>query len=58
MARVWTPEELARLTPDEDQALFEASVAKDVSEIPAATLERMRAKIRERESGRDVPHAS
>ena len=57
MARVWTPDELARLTPEEDQALFDASVARDVSEIPPATLERLRGKIRERE-GRDVPHAS
>jgi hypothetical protein len=39
--KVWTAEELGRLTPAEQDALFDASIVTDVDQVPALFLERV-----------------
>ena len=43
-AKIWTAEELQRLTPAERDAIFDASIVTDLSKVPPAFL----AKVRER----------
>jgi hypothetical protein len=42
--KVWTAEELERLTPAEQNALFDASVVTDLDQVPAAFLDQVRAR--------------
>ncbi len=46
--KVWTAEELERLSPAEQDALFESSITTDLAKVPAEFLERVRGRERER----------
>jgi hypothetical protein len=46
--RVWTAEELERLTPAEQDAVFDASLVSDRDDVPAEFLARVRARLQER----------
>jgi hypothetical protein len=53
--KVWTAEELEQLTPPEQDALFSASVVTDLDQVPAAFLERIRARAEQRLVPGDTP---
>lgn len=42
--RIWTAEEIERMTPEERRALFESRVVTDLSQVPEGFLERVRAR--------------
>jgi len=46
--RVWTAEELERLSPAEQDALFEASLVSDLTAVPPEFLARVRARVQDR----------
>jgi hypothetical protein len=46
--KVWTAEELGRMTPAEQDSIFEASLVDDLASVPPAFLERVRNRIRQR----------
>lgn len=46
--KVWTAEELEKLSPAEQDALFEASVITDLDAVPAEYLARVRARVQHR----------
>jgi hypothetical protein len=56
--KVWSAEELERMTPAEQDALFASSVVTDLNDVPAAFLARVRARLEERITKRNTPHAS
>lgn len=43
--KVWTAAELDEMTPAEVDALFQASLVKDLDEVPPAFLARVRADV-------------
>jgi len=43
--RVWTAAELERLTPSEQNRLFESSIIRDLDQVPAEFLDRVRSRI-------------
>jgi hypothetical protein len=53
--KVWTAEELERLTPAEQDALFDASVVTDLDQVPAAFLDQVRARVEQRLVPGDTP---
>ncbi len=42
--RTWTAEELERLTPEEQDEVFEASIVRGLDEVPPEFLERVRSR--------------
>jgi hypothetical protein len=46
--KVWTAEDLERLRPAEQDAVFESSLATDVASLPADFLERVRTRAQQR----------
>jgi hypothetical protein len=46
--KIWMAEELERMTPAEQDALFESSLVTDLSKVPQEFLERVRNRARER----------
>lgn len=46
--KVWTGAELENMTPAEQDALFDASIATDLSQVPAEFLDRVRRRTLER----------
>jgi hypothetical protein len=46
--RLWTAEEFERLTPAEQDAVFEASIECDLSRFPTDFVNRVRARTRTR----------
>ena len=54
--KVWSADELERMTPAEQDAVFEASVDRDLKDTPPAFLdgvrERARARLTEADTGR------
>ena len=49
MARkVWTAEELAELSPAEQDAVFDASIVRDLDEVPPEFLDRVRSRLEAR----------
>ena len=46
--KVWTAEELERLSPAEQDALFASSLTTDLGRVPPEFLERVRRRARER----------
>lgn len=58
MDKVWTAEELAALTPAEQDALFQASIVRDLSEVPEEFLTRVRARLEQRIAQQETPRAS
>lgn len=61
-SRITTAAELDAMTPAERQANFDASIVRDLSQVPAGHLARLRARVEERlshsDTTQDVPHAS
>jgi hypothetical protein len=52
--RIWTAEELERMTPDEQDAIFDASVAQDLDDIPPDFLKRVRGRAEKRIQGDEI----
>ncbi len=46
--KVWTAAELDQMSPGEIDALFEASIIRDLSEIPPAFLSKVRDRVQAR----------
>ena len=46
--KVWTAEELEKLSPAEQDALFEASIVMDLDDAPAEFVDHIRSRIQER----------
>jgi hypothetical protein len=53
--RVWTAEELERLTPAEQDALFEESIVTDLDDVPDPFLEKVRTRLQQCLVQRDTP---
>jgi hypothetical protein len=54
--KVWSAEELERMTPAEQDAAFASSVVTDLEVVPAAFLARVRARFEMRMTKRNTPH--
>jgi hypothetical protein len=46
--RVWSPSELEELTPAQQDALFEASLVKDLNDVPESFLATVRERVERR----------
>ncbi|MBA2607665.1 MAG: hypothetical protein H0U92_01840 [Actinobacteria bacterium] len=46
--KVWTAEELERMTPAEQDAIFESSIDRDLKKTPAAFLDKVRSRAQAR----------
>lgn len=46
--KIWTAAELDEMTPAEVDALFEASIVRDLDDVPPEFLARVRARVQER----------
>lgn len=46
--KIWKAAEIEKMTPAEQDRLFEASIVSDFDEVPAEFLERVRARASER----------
>lgn len=55
--KVWTAQELERLSPAEQDAIFESSIVTDLDQVPAEFLDRVRARLEVRIARRDLPKA-
>jgi len=53
--KVWTADELERLGPAEQDAVFDASVVNDLAAVPPEFVERVRRRAEERIAQRDLP---
>ena len=58
MDKVWTADELAALTPAEQDALFQASIVHDLSEVPEEFVARVRSRLEQRIAQQETPRAS
>lgn len=52
--KVWTAAELDEMTPSEVDALFQASLAKDLDEVPPAFLAAVRADLADHIAGSEA----
>jgi hypothetical protein len=58
MARkVWLPAELEKLTPAEQDALFEDSIVSDLNVVPQDFLAAVRDRVQQRIARTDTPNA-
>jgi hypothetical protein len=48
LRKVWTAAELEEMTPAEVDALFEASIVRDLDDVPPEFLARVRARVQGR----------
>ena len=46
--KIWTAEELERMSPAERRAIFDASIVTDLDEAPPEFVERVRARVERR----------
>ena len=46
--KIWTADELLNLTPAEQDAIFQASIVRDLDHAPAGLVARARARIEQR----------
>jgi hypothetical protein len=53
--RVWTAEELEGLTPAERDEVFQATIVRDLEDVPPEFLERVRARIDQRIAATESP---
>ncbi len=53
--KVWTADELERLAPAEQDAVFDASVVNDLAAVPPEFVERVRRRAEERIAQCDLP---
>lgn len=54
--KVWTAEELGRMTPAEQDSIFEASLIDDLTSVPPEFLERVRNRTRQRMRDPETRH--
>jgi hypothetical protein len=52
--KVWTAEELGRMTPAEQDSIFEASLVDDLVSVPPEFLERVRNRARQRMTDSEI----
>lgn len=53
--KVWTAEELERMSPAEQDEAFEAGIVTDLDEVPTGFLDRIRRRAQERIASADSP---
>jgi hypothetical protein len=53
--KVWTAPEFERLSPAEQDAVFDSSVISDLDQVPAEFLDRVRRRFQERTSPSESP---
>jgi len=53
--KIWTADELERLAPAEQDALFDASVVNEFAAVPPEFVKRVRRRAEERIAQRDLP---
>lgn len=53
--KVWTAEELERLSPAERDEIFQASIVRDLDDVPPEFLERVRARVEQRIAATETP---
>lgn len=46
--KIWTADEFSRMTPAEQDAIFEASVVTDLETVPSEFLDRVRDRTKKR----------
>jgi hypothetical protein len=46
--RIWTAAELERMSPAEQDAIFQASLVRDLDDVPPEFLDRVRANVNRR----------
>ncbi|MCP3857135.1 MAG: hypothetical protein GY929_27110 [Actinomycetia bacterium] len=59
MARkTWTAAELEQMTPSEQDEIFQASIVRDLTQVPEDFLKRVRAKADQRIADSETPDRS
>ena len=53
--KIWTAEELERMTPAEQDAIFDASIARNLDDVPKEFLARVRARFETHLAGTESP---
>ena len=53
--KIWTAEELERMTPAEQDAIFDASIVRNLDDVPKEFLARMRARFETHLAGTESP---
>ena len=53
--KIWTAEELERMTPAEQDAIFDASVVRNLNDVPEEFLARVRARFEAHLAGTESP---
>ncbi len=56
--KIWTAAELEQMTPAEQDAVFQASIVRDLAEVPDEFLERIRSRANERITELETPGRS
>jgi len=55
--KVWTAADLEQMTPAEQDAIFEASIVRNLDDVPPGFLAKVRARVEQRISGTESPSA-
>jgi hypothetical protein len=58
MDRVWTADEIAALTPAEQDALLRSGIVRDLDQVPPEFLARVRSRLEDRIARQGAPRAS
>ena len=53
--KVWTAEELGRMSPAEQDRIFQAGIVRDLRDVPEDFLARVRGRLDERIAGTEHP---
>jgi hypothetical protein len=53
--KIWTAEELERMTPAEQDAIFDASVVRNLDDVPKEFMARVRARFEAHLAGTESP---
>ena len=53
--KIWTAADLEQMTPAEQEAVFEASIVRDLSQVDPAFLARVRDRIEQRIAKLEAP---
>jgi hypothetical protein len=56
--KIWTAAELEQMSPAEQDKVFEASIVRDLAEVPDEFLERLRSRANERITKLESPGQS
>lgn len=55
--KIWTAEEVEKLSPAEQDELFRSSLVTNLDDVPVEFLERVRERFQERVAGGDAPRS-